>query len=360
MVSEEVGINEALAGAGFEVVETDLGEYILQLAKEPPSHIIAPAVHKTREQIAALFREHHGKHGLTKLLTEVPDLVNEARQVLRDQFLQADVGITGANFLVAETGSVVTVTNEGNAELTTELPRVHIVTAGIEKLVPTLEHCTVMLRLLARSALGTEITQYTTFFNGPRREGDRDGPDEMHVVLIDNKRTDLLAGEFRDMLRCIRCAACINHCPVYGTIGGHPYGFVYQGRWARCSRGDAQPRRGSRPAERLHAQRPLRRGLPGRDTLAGPDAYLASPAIRIASRYAPQPPGIGFMGLAGAAPALVSIHHAHGCEIADLACRPSRPLQATAVRGRLVQGRTRSACAAGRNVHGGLAQAQGQ
>lgn len=229
MVSEEVGINEALADAGIDVVETDLGEYIIQLAKEPPSHIIAPAVHKTREQIAQLFREHHGKHGLTKLLTEVPDLVNEARQVLRDQFLQADVGITGANFLVAETGSNIIVTNEGNGDLTATLPRVHIVTAGIEKVVPTLEDATTLLRLLARSATGQHITSYTTFSTGPRRPDDLDGPEEYHVVLVDNGRSDMLADEFREMLRCIRCGACMNHCPVYGAIGGHAYGWVYPG-----------------------------------------------------------------------------------------------------------------------------------
>lgn len=226
MLGEEIGLPEALAAAGIERVETDLAEHILQLADEPPSHIVIPGMHKTREEVSELFERHHAAH---RRIDDVGELVESARRELRPKYVAADIGISGANFLVAETGSVVTVTNEGNAELTTELPRVHIVTAGIEKLVPTLEHCTVMLRLLARSALGTEITQYTTFFNGPRREGDRDGPEEMHVVLVDNGRTALLAGEFRDMLRCIRCAACINHCPVYGVIGGHPYGFVYQG-----------------------------------------------------------------------------------------------------------------------------------
>jgi len=229
MVGEEVGVNEALEAAGLTVIETDLGEYIIQLAEEPPSHIIAPAVHKTREQIAELFRDHHGQYGLHELLTEVPELVDEARRVLRDRFLSADVGITGANFLIAETGSNVIVTNEGNGDLTSTLPKVHIVTAGIEKVVPNLEDATTLLRLLARSATGQHITSYTTFSGGPRRAADADGPEEYHVVLIDNGRSAMLADEFREMLRCIRCGACLNHCPVYGAIGGHAYGWVYPG-----------------------------------------------------------------------------------------------------------------------------------
>ncbi|MBD3618472.1 MAG: iron-sulfur cluster-binding protein [Chromatiales bacterium] len=229
MVGEEVGVNAALEAAGMEVVETDLGEYIIQLAKEPPSHIIAPAVHKTREQIATLFHEHHAKYGLTEKLSEIPDIVNEARQVLRDKYLAADVGITGANFLIAETGSGIIVTNEGNGDLTNTLPKVHIVTAGIEKVVPTLEDATTLLRLLARSATGQPITSYTTLFTGPRRAGDPDGPEQFHVVLVDNGRSAMLKDEFREMLRCIRCGACMNHCPVYGAIGGHAYGWVYPG-----------------------------------------------------------------------------------------------------------------------------------
>jgi L-lactate dehydrogenase complex protein LldF len=156
-------------------------------------------------------------------------MVESARRELRRKYVAADVGISGANFLIAENGSVCTVTNEGNAELTTELPRVHIVTAGIEKLVPTFEHTTILLRLLARSALGTEFTQYTSYFRGPRRAGDRDGPEEMHIVLVDNRRSDMLGGDMRDMLRCIRCGACMNHCPVYAKVGGHAYGSIYPG-----------------------------------------------------------------------------------------------------------------------------------
>jgi len=229
MVGEEIGVNEALEAAGVDVLETDLGEYIIQLAKEPPSHIIAPAIHKTRAQITELFHEHHRKHGKTGRVTEVADIVNEAREVLREGFLASDVGITGANFLVAETGSVCIVTNEGNGDLTNTLPRVHVVTAGIEKVVPTLEDVSTVLRLLARSATGQEMSVYTTWSTGPRRGEDLDGPEEFHVVLLDNGRSAMLGNEFHEMLRCIRCSACMNHCPVYGAVGGHAYGWVYPG-----------------------------------------------------------------------------------------------------------------------------------
>jgi len=228
MVGEEAALNEALEGAGLEVTETDLGEYIIQLAKEPPSHIIAPAVHKTREQVDELFHRFHRDLD-PRPLTEVAELVNEARRVLRDRFLAADVGITGANFLVAETGSALVVTNEGNGDLTATLPRVHIVTASIEKVVPNLDDAATLLRLLARSATGQEFTSYTTLFTGPRRPEDPDGPEAFHVVLLDNGRSGMLGGPFREMLRCIRCGACMNHCPVYGAVGGHAYGWVYPG-----------------------------------------------------------------------------------------------------------------------------------
>jgi L-lactate dehydrogenase complex protein LldF len=228
MVGEEIALNEALEGAGLAVTETDLGEYIIQLAGEPPSHIIAPAVHKTRAQVDRLFHQHHADLGAAPL-TEVADLVNEARRVLRDRFLAAEVGITGANFLVAETGSAVIVTNEGNGDLTATLPRVHIVLASIEKLVPTLDDVATLLRLLGRSATGQELTSYTTVFTGARRPGDPDGPEQFHVVLLDNGRSAMLGGPFRDMLRCIRCGACLNHCPVYSAVGGHAYGWVYPG-----------------------------------------------------------------------------------------------------------------------------------
>ena len=231
MLGEEIGLPKALADAGIERVETDLAEHIIQLADEPPSHIVIPAMHKTREEVAGLFAEHHQDpmvEGEGDDLN-VGVLVESARQELRPKYVGADVGISGANFLIASTGSVCTVTNEGNAELTTELPRMHIVTAGIEKVVPTPDDALVLLRLLARSALGIEFTQYTSFFTGPRRADETSGPQEMHIVLVDNNRTQMLASEMKPMLRCIRCAACINHCPVYSVIGGHPYGSTYPG-----------------------------------------------------------------------------------------------------------------------------------
>lgn len=229
MAGEEIGINEAIEDAGIEPIETDLGEYIVQLANEPPSHIIVPCVHKSRAQIIDLFSKHHKKYGCDKKLSEVSELVAEARKIMRTKFLNADIGITGANFLVAETGSTVIVTNEGNGDLSSTLPKVHIVTAGLEKVVPNLDDVSLLVRLLGRSATGQEITAYTTFATGPKRDADVDGPEEMHIVLIDNGRTDLLNSELNEMLQCIRCGACLNHCPVYGTIGGHAYGWVYPG-----------------------------------------------------------------------------------------------------------------------------------
>ena len=228
-MGEEIAVGGELETAAVDAIETDLGKYIIQLDEEPPSHIIAPAVHKTKSQITELFHEHHARYGYTDRQTEVPALVDEARKVLREKFLSADVGITGANFLVAETGSTVIVTNEGNGDLTNTLPRVHIVTAGIEKVVPTREDVSTFLRVLARSATGQEMSVYTTFSTGPRRQDDLDGPAEFHVVLLDNGRSQMLGNEFHEMLRCIRCGACMNHCPVYQGIGGHAYGWVYPG-----------------------------------------------------------------------------------------------------------------------------------
>ncbi len=229
MAGEEIDINTALENAGIEPIETDLGEYIVQLAKEAPSHIIVPAVHKTRAQISQLFADNHKQYGCNEKLTEASDLVAEARKIMRAKFHAADVGITGANFLVAETGSSVIVTNEGNGDLCSTLPKVHIVTAGIEKVVPRLESVSLLMKLLPRSATGQEITAYTTLTTGPKRQNDTDGPEEMHIVLIDNGRTEILNSEISDILRCIRCGACLNHCPVYGNIGGHAYGWVYPG-----------------------------------------------------------------------------------------------------------------------------------
>jgi L-lactate dehydrogenase complex protein LldF len=229
MVSEEIGLNACLEGAGIEAIETDLGEYIAQMRQEAPSHLIAPIIHLNKETIAEDFRRAHAGLPVDRTLASAADLVAEARGVLRQKFLAADVGITGANLLIAETGTSVVVTNEGNADLTQTLPRMHIVIASIEKLVPTLEDACTILRLLARSGTGQEITTYTTFSTGPRREGDADGPCAYHVVLLDNGRSEMLGGTFNDMLSCIRCGACLNHCPVYTTIGGHAYGSLYTG-----------------------------------------------------------------------------------------------------------------------------------
>jgi L-lactate dehydrogenase complex protein LldF len=226
MLGEEIGLGEALAEAGIERVETDLAEHIIQLANEPPSHIVVPAMHKTREEVAELFSQYHADPHKTD---DVAELVESARRELRPKYVAADVGISGANFLIADTGSICTVTNEGNAELTTTMPKVHIVNVGIEKIVPSMEHCAVFIRLLSRAALGTEITQYTTYYNGPKRVGEADGPEELHIVLVDNRRTEILDSFMRPMLRCIRCGACMNHCPVFNAVGGHPYGFVYPG-----------------------------------------------------------------------------------------------------------------------------------
>jgi L-lactate dehydrogenase complex protein LldF len=229
MVGEEIGINDFLEANGVTPVETDLGEYIIQLRHELPSHIIAPAVHLTKAQIEADFRRAHTQLPKDRNLTEPTALLAEARGVLREKFLAADVGITGANFLVAETGTSIIVTNEGNGDLTQTLPKAHIVLASIEKLVPTLEDVAQLLRVLARSATGQEMSVYTTLSTGPRRADDPDGPLEYHVVLLDNGRSAMLDGNYQDMLRCIRCGACMNHCPVYHAVGGHAYGWVYPG-----------------------------------------------------------------------------------------------------------------------------------
>ena len=227
MLGEEIGLPHALDEAGFERYETDLAEHIVQLAGDRPSHIIWPSMHRTREQVSALFKQSHQQPHTEETIEA---MVESARRELRDKFLSADVAISGANFLLADTGATCTVTNEGNAELTTSPPRVHIVTAGIEKLVPSLSHAFAMLRLLVRSATGAEVTQYTTFHCGPRRPDDLDGPEEFHIVLVDNGRSKMLAdASLREMLRCIRCGACMNHCVVFRQLGGHAYGGTYPG-----------------------------------------------------------------------------------------------------------------------------------
>ena len=225
MVTEEIALNDALLGAGIRVMETDLGEYILQLADEPPSHIVAPAVHKSKEQVAELFMNAHHK----PRLTEIPAMTREAREQLRSHFLGADMGISGANFVIAETGTTLTVTNEGNADLVTTLPRIHCVVTGIEKVIPTLEDFATLIRLLPRSAIGQSIANYLTLTTGVKSAGESDGPEQMHIVLVDAGRTKLVGSDMKDMLRCIRCGACMNHCPVYQNVGGHAYGWVYPG-----------------------------------------------------------------------------------------------------------------------------------
>lgn len=226
MLGEEIGLTHAFDNSDIERIETDLAEHIIQLAGDPPSHIVWPAMHRSREDVIDLFRKFHKDPTYSE---EIVDLVGSARRDLRSKFLSSDVGISGANFLLADSGSTCTVTNEGNAELTTTPPKVHIVTAGIEKLVPSMAHAVPLLRLLTRSATGAEITQYITFHNGPKRANDADGPEECHIVLVDNGRTKMLADDMREMLRCIRCGACMNHCVVYKHIGGHAYGSVYPG-----------------------------------------------------------------------------------------------------------------------------------
>ena len=227
MLGEEIGLPHALDEAGFERYETDLAEHIVQLAGDRPSHIVWPSMHRTREQVSALFKQSHQQPHTEETIEA---MVESARRELRDKFLTADVAISGANFLIADSGATCTVTNEGNAELTTSPPRVHIVTAGIEKLVPSLSHAFSLLRLLVRSATGAEVTQYTTFHCGPKQAGDLDGPEEFHIVLVDNGRSKMLAdASLREMLRCIRCGACMNHCVVFRQLGGHAYGGTYPG-----------------------------------------------------------------------------------------------------------------------------------
>lgn len=226
MVTEEIGLNEALSTAGIEVTETDLGEYIVQLAGESPSHIIAPAIHKTRQQIGRLFADKLGI-GYTE---DPPTLTRAARKALRDKFLAADMGISGCNLACAQTGHITTVSNEGNIRMATTLPRVHVAFMGMERVVARLEDHDILLRLLARGAAAQHMAGYISYIGGPRQPGQADGPDAFYLIIIDNGRTRILADEeFREMLCCIRCAACLNVCPVYAKIGGHAYGYPYSG-----------------------------------------------------------------------------------------------------------------------------------
>lgn len=225
MASEEIHLNHALEEAQLEVVETDLGEYIIQLAGETPSHIIAPAIHKTREQVRDLFAQHLGMPPTD----DIPTMTRTARQALRQRFLQADMGISGVNFGVAESGAIVIVENEGNARLTTTAPRIHVAIMGIERVTESLDDLGVLLQVLARSATGQKLSVYTSIISGPAREGEPDGPEEFHLVLLDNGRSQIIGSEYAESLMCIRCGACLNACPVYQAIGGHAYGGVYSG-----------------------------------------------------------------------------------------------------------------------------------
>ncbi|KOS66192.1 amino acid dehydrogenase [Lysinibacillus contaminans] len=226
MVTEEINLNAHLEEMGCTVVETDLGEYILQVDDhDPPSHIVTPALHKNKEQIRDVFTE---KLGYTA--SSAPEeLALHARKLLREDYLTADIGITGCNFAVAETGSICLVTNEGNADLVTSLPKTQITVMGMERMVPTFEELDILVSLLTRSAVGQKLTSYVTVLTGPREELDVDGPEEFHLVIVDNGRSDILGTEFQSVLQCIRCAACINICPVYRHVGGHAYGSIYSG-----------------------------------------------------------------------------------------------------------------------------------
>lgn len=226
MATEEIELNHAFESAGIKVVETDLGEYIIQLAKERPSHIIAPAIHKSKDDISRLFSEKLG----VPLYSEPEQLAAVARERLRTEFLGADMGVSGVNFAVAETGTVVIVENEGNARLSTTVPKVHVALMGMEKIIPRFEDLPLFLSVLIRSATGQKMSTYVSFITGPKKKDDLDGPDEFHLVILDNGRSKILASpETRESLYCIRCGACLNVCPVYRQVGGHSYGWVYSG-----------------------------------------------------------------------------------------------------------------------------------
>ena len=308
MVTEETGLNDFLQRAGLHVVETDLGEYIIQQAGETPSHIVGPALHKSGDDIRALFLERHQLG--ERQLDDTTALVDEARNVLRPQFLQADVGIIGANALIAENGYSMLVTNEGNGDLCANLPRVLIVCTTIDRVLPRAEDATAMLRLLVRSATGQAQTCYTSFYSGPRRAQDTDGPLETHFVLLDNQRSDILDSGFREMLDCIRCGACLNHCPIYTSVGlrlGLPGAHGLRFDTAADFAGAEQ-----RTTECLHRLWALRRGVPRGYSPARPVARSARHGKPRAPERAALAAGYQPAELAGGQAAPVSRTHRRG------------------------------------------------
>jgi L-lactate dehydrogenase complex protein LldF len=225
MVSEETELNHALKAAGIEPLETDLGEFVVQVDNDHPSHLVMPIIHKRAKDIGKIFAEYFK----VPYTDEPAALAEMARVYLRNRFNDADMGISGVNFAIAETGSICICTNEGNGRMCTSRPRVHVALMGMEKLIPNLSDLPVFLKLLARSASGQSLTQYSNIVTGPRRPGEHDGPDEFHLIVMDNGRTRILAGDYRETLKCIRCGACLNACPIYRKVGGHTYGSVYPG-----------------------------------------------------------------------------------------------------------------------------------
>ncbi|AZH00341.1 LutB/LldF family L-lactate oxidation iron-sulfur protein [Proteus mirabilis] len=225
MVTEEIGLNHVLENAGISVIETDLAEFILQQAKDAPSHVVVPAIHKNRAQIRQIFHDKLGYNG-----SDTPEeMTRFVRQNIRDDFFTADIGITGCNFAVAETGSVCLVTNEGNARLSTTLPKTHIAVMGMERIAPTFKEVDILITMLARSAVGLRLTGYNTWLTGPKENDNVDGPEDFHLVIVDNGRSKIIGSEFKDILRCIRCGACMNTCPAYRHIGGQGYDSIYPG-----------------------------------------------------------------------------------------------------------------------------------
>ena len=333
MVSEESALDHAIEAAGLTVVETDLGEYILQINDyEPPSHIIGPALHKSKDEVAELF---HQKHGTPKK-DDIQALCLEARSVLREHYLTADMGISGGNFFVAETGSVVLVTNEGNATLTTTLPKVHVAISGIEKIVPTLEDVATLMRLLPRSATGQSISNYVDILTGAKGNGEFHGAEHMYFILVDAGRTSVLASDVREALRCIRCGACMNHCPVYQNIGGHSYGWVYPGPIGSILTPmyvGLENAHGT--AAGVDAVQPVRRRMPGEDPAAGPATQAAREGVRARPAAVARARRPEALGLVRAAPAAVRRRVRHRRAHAAIACAQGRHDRAAAARRRL-------------------------